>query len=129
MLMTGKQHLVGYFDAPPDKAKVIEFVDRLEPRNTIRLLPYDLASAQAVKKIGAEAYEGPGLAVNWIEVEGPLHDTLAAGKPSPDLRRPAAKVRPNLQPARPRGGRVGRSPSAMPGGFSGSSRDGPFAGR
>ena len=75
MLMTGKQHLVGYFDAPPDRPNVVEFVESLEPRNTIRLLPYDLASAQAVKKIGAEAYEGPGLAVNWIEAEGPLYES------------------------------------------------------
>ncbi|HVX60652.1 MAG TPA: DUF1587 domain-containing protein, partial [Pirellulales bacterium] len=73
MLMTGKPHLVGYFDAPAGSAAVVEFVDDLEPRNTIRLLPYGLASAQAVHKIGAEAYDGPGLAVDWIEVEGPLH--------------------------------------------------------
>ncbi len=74
MLMTGKPHLVGYFDAPAGAADVVEFVDDLEPRNTIRLLPYGLASAQAVHKVGAEAYDGPGLAVDWIEVEGPLHD-------------------------------------------------------
>lgn len=75
MLMATKNHLVGYFDAPADKATVIEFVDHLEARNTIRLLPYGLATAQAVNKIGADKYEGPGLAVQWIEVEGPLHDT------------------------------------------------------
>ena len=26
-------------------------------------------------KIGADKYTGPGLAVQWVEVEGPLHDT------------------------------------------------------
>lgn len=83
MLMTGKPHLVGYFDAPADKPAVAEFVDSLEPRNTIRILPYALASAQTVNKIGAEAYTGPGLAVQWIEVEGPLHDTW----PPPSHRR------------------------------------------
>lgn len=75
MLMTGKPHLVGYFDAAPDKAEVVEFVDFLEPRGTIRISPVNLASAQAVDKIGADKYEGPGLAVDWVEVEGPLHDT------------------------------------------------------
>jgi len=75
MLMATKNHLVGYFDAPADKPTVFEFVDPLEARTHIRLLPYGLASAQAVDKIGADSYEGPGLAVEWIEVEGPLHDS------------------------------------------------------
>ncbi len=75
MLMTGKPHLVGYFDAPVDVPSIVEFVDRLEPRNTIRILPYGLASAQTVNKIGADTYDGPGLAIDWVEVEGPLHDT------------------------------------------------------
>jgi hypothetical protein len=74
MLMTGRQHLVGYFDAPTDQSRVIEFVDYMEPRNTIRILPYGLASAQEVHKTGADKYEGPGLAIDWIEVEGPLSE-------------------------------------------------------
>jgi hypothetical protein len=75
MLMTGKPHLVGYFDAPADTPTVVEFVDRLEAWNTIRILPYGLASAQSVNEVGADAYDGPGLAVEWVEVEGPLNDT------------------------------------------------------
>ncbi|MBI2478581.1 MAG: DUF1592 domain-containing protein [Planctomycetia bacterium] len=75
MLMTGKQHLVGYFDAPADESSVVEFTDYLEPRNTIRILPYGLASAQEVHKMGADRYEGPGLAIDWIEVEGPLNES------------------------------------------------------
>src|SRR5206468_257300 len=65
MGMAGKSHLIGYFDAPADKPAVVEFVEHLEARSTIRLLPYGLASAQAVHKIGADNYEGPGLAVQW----------------------------------------------------------------
>jgi mono/diheme cytochrome c family protein len=74
MLMATKNHLVNYYDAQPDAPTLIEFTDHLEARSTIRLLPYGLASAQAVNKIGADTYEGPGLKVEWIEVEGPLHD-------------------------------------------------------
>ena len=59
-----------------------EFEDDLETRSTIRLLPYGLASAQAVDKIGADAYEGPGLAIESVAVEGPLHD----GWPPPSHR-------------------------------------------
>jgi len=74
MGMTGKTRLVGYFDAPADKPSVVEFVESLEPRSTIRILPYGLPSAQTVSKIGADVYEGAGLAVQWVEVEGPLHE-------------------------------------------------------
>lgn len=79
MLMGTKPHLVGYFDAPPGEpgpanSALVEFIDELEPRNTIRILPYGLAAAQTVNKAGAEAYDGPGLAVDWVEVEGPLYD-------------------------------------------------------
>ena len=74
MLMTGKQHLVSYFDAPADESAVVEFVDYLDARNTIRILPYGLASAQEVHKIGADQFDGPGLAIDWIEVEGPLNE-------------------------------------------------------
>ncbi|MCE9529965.1 MAG: DUF1592 domain-containing protein [Planctomycetes bacterium] len=73
--LAGKSGLVGYFDAPPDKPKVFEFVEFVEPRNTIRILPYGLAGANFISKIGADKYEGPGLAVQFVEVEGPLNDT------------------------------------------------------
>jgi hypothetical protein len=72
--LSGKSGLVGYFDAPPEP-RIIEFVQYMEPKTTIAMLPYGLPNAQTVNKIGAETYEGPGLAVQWIEVEGPLNDT------------------------------------------------------
>jgi hypothetical protein len=74
MGMAGKNHLVGYFDARPGKPTVVDFVDPLEARSTIRLWPYGLAGSQIVHKIGADNYKGPGLAVHWVDVEGPLHD-------------------------------------------------------
>src|SRR5262245_26041038 len=75
MLMGTKNHLVSYFDAPADKATVVEFTDHLEARSHISILPYGLERAQTVDKIGADKYKGPGLAVHWVEAEGPLHDT------------------------------------------------------
>src|SRR5262249_44970767 len=75
MLMGTKNHLVGYFDAAPGKPTVIEFIDHFEARSHIRISPYGLAGAQTVTKVGAERYDGPGLAVQWVEVEGPLFDT------------------------------------------------------
>ena len=75
MLMATRNHLVGYFNVPAGKPTVIDFTDHLEARSTIRILPHGLASAQSVDQIGAEAFTGPGLAVQWVEVKGPLHDT------------------------------------------------------
>jgi hypothetical protein len=90
MGMAGKDRLVGYFDAPVGKPAILEFVEHLEARATIRIQPYGsqilpmgLAPAQLVHKIGADKYDGPGLAVQWVEVEGPLHDCW----PPPSHRR------------------------------------------
>ncbi|MBL8825676.1 MAG: DUF1592 domain-containing protein, partial [Planctomycetaceae bacterium] len=73
--LTGKSGLVGYFDGPPNAPRVVEFVQHIEPKTTISLLPYGLAGANTVKQTGADKWEGPGLAVQYIEVEGPLHDS------------------------------------------------------
>ncbi|MBL9133989.1 MAG: DUF1592 domain-containing protein [Verrucomicrobiaceae bacterium] len=70
-----KAHLVGYFDAPADKSRIIEFTDQMEPKTSITILPYDLPNAQSVGKVGAEAWNGPGVAVDWVEMEGPLNET------------------------------------------------------
>jgi hypothetical protein len=75
MLMGTKNHLVGYFDAPAGEPAVAEFVEHQEARSHIRISPYGLAGAQVVNKVGAADYTGPGLAVQWVEVEGPLHET------------------------------------------------------
>ncbi len=70
-----KANLIGYFDAPADKPTVIEFTDQMEPKTSITILPYDLPNAQTVKKVGSEKWDGPGLAVDWVEMEGPLNET------------------------------------------------------
>ncbi|MBI2806767.1 MAG: DUF1592 domain-containing protein [Planctomycetes bacterium] len=75
MGMAGKTGLIGYFDAPADKPSVVEFIATLEPRATMRIHPYGLAHANHVHKIGADKYDGKGLAVQWVDVEGPLHDS------------------------------------------------------
>ena len=44
--LNGLGGLVGYFDAPPDEPKVFEFVRYMEPKSSLSILPYGLASAQ-----------------------------------------------------------------------------------
>ncbi len=73
--LTGTSGLISYFDAPPEKPTVFEFVRFMEPRTTITLLPYGLAGANTVKQVGGEYWNGPGLAVQFIEVEGPLNES------------------------------------------------------
>ena len=52
-----KAHLVSYFDAPADVPGVVEFVDRLEPRTSITILPYGLPSSQSVHILRADLSE------------------------------------------------------------------------
>src|SRR5262249_21605565 len=71
-----EQHLVGYFEVPPRKPTVVEFVEFLEAQNTIRLVVDGLGvTPPVVQKVGADKYTGRGLNVQWVEIEGPLHDT------------------------------------------------------
>lgn len=71
-----QQSLVDYFDVPAGKPTVVEFVQPMEPEQTIRIVTDGLeAKPPDVQKVGAETYKGPGLVVQWVEVEGPLVDT------------------------------------------------------
>ena len=72
--LTGTSGLIGYFDAPPEKPTVFEFIRFMEPRTTVTMLPYGLAGANTVNMVGGEYWNGPGLAVQYIEVEGPLNE-------------------------------------------------------
>lgn len=68
--------LVGYFDVPADKPTVIEFVSRQDPnRSGVEIAPYGLGREVAQTPGRAGQYKGPGLAVHWVEAEGPLYDT------------------------------------------------------
>jgi Protein of unknown function (DUF1592)/Protein of unknown function (DUF1588)/Protein of unknown function (DUF1587)/Protein of unknown function (DUF1585)/Protein of unknown function (DUF1595)/Cytochrome C oxidase, cbb3-type, subunit III len=79
-----EQHLVGYYEVPAKKPTVVEFVKRLEAKNTMRLIVDGLGvTPPVVQKVGADKYTGAGLVVQWVEIEGPLHDTW----PPPSHRR------------------------------------------
>ena len=68
-----QQTLVNYFDVPPTQPRVVEFVKSLDSARTIRIIADGLgATPPEVERVGAEKYAGPGLVVQWVEVEGPL---------------------------------------------------------
>jgi hypothetical protein len=68
----GETHNVGYFDALPGEAKVIEFTDRIARNATFKIAPFRLEGGERARQTSASKYEGPGLAVQWVEIEGPL---------------------------------------------------------
>lgn len=68
-----EERLVDYFSVPADIPTVIEFTEQLEPENRIRILAEGLpALPPAVEKVGADKYTGPGLVIQWVDVEGPI---------------------------------------------------------
>lgn len=70
-----EERILDYYSVPPDKPTVIEFVEQLEPNNCIRIVADGLgALPPQVEKVGAENYKGPGLVVQWVDIEGPLLD-------------------------------------------------------
>ena len=74
----GGQHpsyVIGYYDAPSMDAKIHELttwmnVNELIGFNTASLAP----TANYSRKGHAMSFTGPGIAVDWLEVEGPIHD-------------------------------------------------------
>lgn len=68
-----EERLIDYFAVPADEPTVIEFTEQLEPENRIRILAEGLpATPPNVEKIGADKYTGPGLVIQWVDVEGPI---------------------------------------------------------
>lgn len=65
----GKTKLLGHFEVPADKPTVVEMVERLDGRgDTLKVISYGTIPWQNK----AEEYAGPGFAIQWLEVEGPL---------------------------------------------------------
>lgn len=65
----GKTELTRAFDAPPGQPTVREWIELLERNDTIRVVT---SGPSKGFNDPVESYKGPGLAVQWVEVEGPL---------------------------------------------------------
>ena len=59
---------LGVYDVG-DKPTVVEFTERMTAGESIRMFPYGLPNTFTK---AVEGYSGPGFAVQWVEVEGPL---------------------------------------------------------
>ncbi|HEY3900495.1 MAG TPA: DUF1592 domain-containing protein [Chthoniobacter sp.] len=70
----GKE-LLGWFDMPPDQPRVVEITARLAANVHLRIEPSNTgvdAKGQGVYNIGGKDFTAPGLALQWVEMEGPL---------------------------------------------------------
>ncbi|CAN5906389.1 DUF1592 domain-containing protein [soil metagenome] len=65
-------HLIGYYDIPSEKPLFIEFEDYLPLKGTLKPIPYRLSSGGLKDP---ETYPGPGIAIQSVEVEGPIIET------------------------------------------------------
>lgn len=74
----GGQHpsyVLGYFDAPSMDAKEHELITWLNHNELIGFNTASLAPVANYSRKGrAMAFTGPGIAVDWLDIEGPLHD-------------------------------------------------------
>jgi hypothetical protein len=67
--------MLGFFDFPPNKPKEMEITARLNVGDFIVPTPLDLelpADGKAVYEKTPQTFTGPGVVVQWIEVEGPI---------------------------------------------------------
>lgn len=69
------KQLLGWFEMPPDQARVVEFTAKLRANDHLRIEPTNTGTDEKgrnVYNVRAAEFTGAGLALQWVEVEGPL---------------------------------------------------------
>lgn len=70
------KNLLGWFDMPPDKPRVVEVVTTMRNNEHIRIQPVNTGrdeNGKDVYSVSAREFGAPGLALQWMEIEGPLN--------------------------------------------------------
>jgi hypothetical protein len=70
-----EKQMIGWFDMPSDKPRVIEVTAQLSNNEHLRIEPTYTGvdeKGQTVYNIGPKDLKAPGLAIMWVETEGPL---------------------------------------------------------
>ncbi len=67
--------VLGYYDAPSIDEQKHEVITWLNPRETIGFNAASLAHTETRGPKRAMGFTGPGIACDYLDVEGPLHDT------------------------------------------------------
>ena len=75
MMRNGKKRFIGYFSVPPE-GRVVEFTDQMAPGESVFPRPFGtIDNIMGFKQKGKhtiEDYDGPGLLISKVEIEGPL---------------------------------------------------------
>ena len=71
LALTANDRLLAYFDAPPGKPLEHELVVWLNAGERLQLNPANLWPSYR----WVPGYDGPAVAVDWFDVEGPLHES------------------------------------------------------
>ncbi len=64
----------GYFSMPPGKPTTIELEAWIPARYMIQIRPWGITDRYEIKRNGIRNYRGPGLAIQHVEIEGPITD-------------------------------------------------------
>ena len=64
--------IYGFFEAPPAQPITIEFETWIESKYMLAIEPYGISDPERYKRKSIEEYEGPGLAIGKVTLEGPL---------------------------------------------------------
>jgi len=65
-----------YQSFPPGKPTTIEIEAWMEDRYMVEITPWGISDPDnLIRKHGIDKYQGPGLAINHVEIEGPLVDS------------------------------------------------------
>lgn len=67
--------VLAYYDAPSLEEKVHGFTTWMNPREIIGFNAASLAHAHTRGKDRAMGFKGPGIACDYFDIEGPIHDT------------------------------------------------------
>lgn len=70
-----EKRLLGDFDMPPDQPREVEIQTRLGHNEHLIIVPYDTgydAEGKNIWQSSGSRFTGAGLAVQWVEIEGPL---------------------------------------------------------
>ena len=73
-----EKRLLGWFEMPADKAREVEVVAEIKSNEHLLIQPSDCGideKGRGVYNIGVKEFTGSGLALQWVDVEGPLSES------------------------------------------------------
>jgi hypothetical protein len=71
-----EKRLLAFYDMPPDKPREVEFTARMQKGEHLLFVPTDVGRDENGKRLNeyptTAEFTGRGMAVQWVEVEGPI---------------------------------------------------------